>query len=614
MPVHFPFKRFAVPVFMALICSLLLISLSSLNTPSVSAASLSANDAFSQAASASGVPVSILKGLCYMEGRLSMHGGSPSIDNGFGCMHLVKNAHADTLDQAAQLLQVSVDQLKSDLTTNIRGGAAVLQAEAVQLSSTNSLPTSLADWYGEIANYSHATLHATALMYADAFYKLLQTGFQAQTDSGELVTLAAQVVTPDRATATNFATSSTLPSGCSADPTGDYPAAVNCILDPKIFDCTPPQAVFPPCSYEERTDAGFPLSVNFVVIHDTEGSLQSALNVFQDADPKTSRGALANYIVDSDGTVYQMVPDVDFTYNVGNYWANQHAVGIEHVGFDATGFQWYNASQYLGSAKLVAYLLKKFNLPLDRSSVVAHGTVPSPSAKEINHVDPGPYWMWDYYFKLIHEQGVPYPDLEHTEHTFEVHTPTHLSEGGVESPANYNFFYLYNGPSTASGLIPQAGNGTDMTDETDNIEADISYFYVAKTQDQAGTGDTMYEIWYGEDDHVHDPAQPADTLYFADAKLAWLAVPRETHVTEGFGTLVTLKQSNSTVADVFGDPITQTDRHFLIGAAPNGAVFVSGYTVIEDGTSNMWYEINFNHRQAFVPASEVTVVHAEMAD
>lgn len=33
-------------------------------------------------------------------------------------------------------------------------------------------------------------------------------------------------------------------------------------------------------------------------------------------------------------------------------------------------------------------------------------------------------------------------------------------------------------------------------------------------------------------------------------------------------------------------------------------------TVTEDNTGNLWYEINFDHRQGWVPASEVTLVHS----
>jgi N-acetyl-anhydromuramyl-L-alanine amidase AmpD len=559
--------------------------------------------AFDQASSEFGVPSSLLKALCYMEGRLSNHGGSPSIDNGFGCMHLVNNKSADTLDQAASILHVSANQLKTDIATNIRGGAAVLRAEALQVSSTHTLPTNLAGWYGAVAAYSHATTRSTALMYADALYKIINTGFNAQSDTGETVTLAPQSVTPDTATANPVKGISSLPAGCTVDKNVDYPAAVDCVLDPNIFDCTLSTTVYPPCNYEERTDAGYPLPVDYVVIHDTEGTLQDALNVFQNTDPKTAHGASANYIVDSDGTVYQVVRDADFTYNVGNYWYNQHSIGVEHVGFDATGFQWYNAAEYLGSAKLVAYLLKQYKLPLDRNHVVAHGTVPPPLyTSGPNHVDPGPYWMWDYYLGLIHDQGIPYPHQASTKGTIELHTKKHLDRGGVESPADFNFYYLYNGPSTASGLIPQYSDPTDITDETNNVEPDISYAYLAKVKDPAGTGDTMYEIWYGEDDQAHasTPSQ------FQDGKLVWLAVPPGSDVTEGTGTLVSINESGASQVFVYGDPIP----NYILGGVPNGAVFDSGYTIVQDNSTALWYEINFSHRQAWIPASEVTVVHA----
>ncbi|HEY7414549.1 MAG TPA: hypothetical protein VH593_05115, partial [Ktedonobacteraceae bacterium] len=41
-----------------------------------------------------------------------------------------------------------------------------------------------------------------------------------------------------------------------------------------------------------------------------------------------------------------------------------------------------------------------------------------------------------------------------------------------------------------------------------------SCIYVDKLRDPAGTGDTMYEIWYGEEDQL----QNSTPSYFADAK------------------------------------------------------------------------------------------------
>src|SRR5437879_1077871 len=173
------------------------------------AAGSSASGAFAQASAETGVPAPVLQALCYLEGRLSNHGGTPSIDGGFGCMHLVQNGNADTLDQAAQDLGVGVSQLKVDMPTNIRGGAAVLRDESLALSASHALPTTLAGWYGAVAAYGHASTRSTALMYADAVYGLLGRGFSARTDHGETISLAPEAVTPDRATATAVKAAST---------------------------------------------------------------------------------------------------------------------------------------------------------------------------------------------------------------------------------------------------------------------------------------------------------------------------------------------------------------------------------------------------------------------
>ena len=93
------------------------------------------SQAFNQAAREFHVPVALLKTLCYLEGHMSANDGDPSIDQGFGCMHLVKNTQFDTLDQAAGALGVPVSLLKTDMSTNILGGAYILREDALQLSS-----------------------------------------------------------------------------------------------------------------------------------------------------------------------------------------------------------------------------------------------------------------------------------------------------------------------------------------------------------------------------------------------------------------------------------------------------------------------------------------------
>lgn len=610
---------FALPACLALV----MIALPIVHSIQAARAAGNINQVFDQTSQESGVPVAILKALCYMEGHLSNHDGSPSVDGGYGCMHLVKNnSHAsvskdvgknlgigtdmikdgqtDDLDQAAKDLGVTTDQLKTDMATNIRGGAAVLRDYALQFSSNHTLPSSLADWYGAVAAYSHATTQSAAHMYADAVYKLITNGYSGTTETGETVTLAPQQVQPNMITAANVQTSSSLPAGCTNDGKTEFPGAIDCILDPAVFDCTPlPDGV--PCTY---VSANRPkdLAIDFIAIHDIEGSVQDALTTFQNVKNNVS----IHYIVDSDGTVFQVLHEKDVAFHVGNRWYNDHSIGIEHAGFAGTGFLWYNAAQYLASAKLVAYLAAKYHVPIDHDHIVSHGTVPASTlATSPNHVDPGPYWLWDFYLKLIKGQDPITANKGANSHIVSIHPSTGkkpLGPVGTETPANFNYFYLYNGPSTKSGLVLPPAAPADVTDETVNVETDISYYAVAQQKDQAGTGDTMYEIWYGAEPDANNV--PSNQL--GHGILAWLAVPPGAGQTGSSGTAISLITSGSIVSKVFSKPVSASTNDNVIGDAPNNSIFVSMFTIIEDGTNNLWYEINYNHRQAWVPAAEVT--------
>jgi len=77
--------------------------------------------------------------------------------------------------------------------------------------------------------------------------------------------------------------------------------------------------------------------------------------------------------------------------HAANFLYNDQSVGIEHVGFDATGFTWYNAAQYLGSAKLMPTCSTSTTFLWIIDHIVSHGTVPAAYLKTTpNHVDPGP--------------------------------------------------------------------------------------------------------------------------------------------------------------------------------------------------------------------------------
>jgi hypothetical protein len=527
-----------------------------------------------------GVPASLLEAICYLEGHLSDHGGAPSSDGGYGCMDLARNSQMDTLDQAAKRLGAKVSSVRGSQWLNIAGAAAVLRADAISLSPTHQVPATLGGWYGAVAKYSGAR-HNIAVMYANEVYRIIRTGLTATAPTGEVVRIRPTAVTPDTASARNVTAALALPANCTNNPGTDYAPAVNCIVPTSYAGVT-----------YDTANRPSDLPVIAVTIHDTEETLDNTIATFWNE----SNGVSVHYVVDTDGTVYQCLNEKNVGFQNGNFWYNQRTIGIEHVGVDATGYQWYNATEYLGSAQLVAYLLQKYSIPLDHEHVMSHGTTPSPTlGTSPNHVDPGPYWLWDYYLGLINQQGVPFATGNTPSGVIRFNPSSGQQPdgtGGTETTSNFNFFTLYTQPSTASATLPSKGSPGDITDESNNIETMISYDVLAQQPDQAGTGDTMYEIWYG--------ATLSSSSWTATGTQGWIAVPPGA-AEQGYGTVVTLSGKHGRSVSVYGQPGGTSGN--VIGSTPNGSAYLSPWTVTVSGT--IWYAINFNHRQEWVPASEV---------
>ena len=82
---------------------------------------------------------------------------------------------------------------------------------------------------------------------------------------------------------------------------------------------------------------------------------------------------------------------------------------------------------------------------------------------------------------------------------------------------------------------------------------------------------------------------------------AWIAAPPGS-AEQGYGTVVTLSGRKGKSASVYGQPGGTSGN--VIGSTPAGSAYLSPWTVTVSGTT--WYAINYNHRQEWVPASEVT--------
>ena len=188
----------------------------------------------------------------------------------------------------------------------------------------------------------------------------------------------------------------------------DYPPA---IWDPA-----------PECNWEERTK-----EVSAVVIHYTEGSYAGCISWFKNCDAQVS----AHYVIRSvDGQITQMVREADKAWHART--ANGYTIGIEHEAYGNV-WEFFTEEMYQSSADLVRSICSRYdvidgrrthdrdtldnglclnnglyNLGGEEACVQIRGHQHYPDQ---SHTDPGPYWDWNYYYKLINE-GTPAVILE----------------------------------------------------------------------------------------------------------------------------------------------------------------------------------------------------------
>ncbi len=148
--------------------------------------------------------------------------------------------------------------------------------------------------------------------------------------------------------------------------------------------------------------AGRPGGINMIIIHDTEGSYISAIDRF--IDP--TQGVSAHYVFrSSDGDLTQCVHEADTAYAAGNLPYNQRSIQLEHEGYAAHPGQWYTDVMLLASARLVADICKRYNIPVDRQHIIGHAEVPSEDGTHLggndSHTDPGAGWPWVHYIQMV---------------------------------------------------------------------------------------------------------------------------------------------------------------------------------------------------------------------
>ncbi|GAA4668280.1 N-acetylmuramoyl-L-alanine amidase [Streptomyces chumphonensis] len=608
--------------------------------------------AFTEAAGRHGVPENVLLGVAYLQSRWDQHGGRPSVSGGYGPMHLTDartalarsrphhgNGTEDprgdtarphrtgprpvpdarrppvrlrTLERAARLTGLPPERLRGDAAANVHGGAALLAAAQRELG--RPLSADAADWYGAVAAYTGAAEEGGGTFFADEVVALLRRGAARTTDTGQRVVLPAspglRPVRGERAGAARESTAAECPSDLS------------CSWVPAPYEEFRGDDGSPDYGNHDQAERPAGQRIRYIVVHDIEGSYESALSLVQDPTYVSWHYTLRA----SDGHIAQHVRTEDVAWHAGNWFVNSTSVGLEHEGFLTDPDAWYTEAMYRSSARLVRHLAEQNDIPLDRHHVLGHDNVPGVTTAAIRgmHTDPGPYWDWAHYFELL---GAPFTPAERTgsdtglvtiRPDYATHRPvfTRCDGTGARCPAHGSgAVRLHTAPRADAPLVRDVGLHPDGGHATDGVSDIGARASTGQTYAVAGREGDWTAIWYlGAKAWFHDPAsRPA-------------AVPAR-------GTAVTPRAGADSVpvygraypqADAYPDGVPPQEvsplpyrlragQRYAAGPRVPSEYYVartfdpSGHVVVR---GEPYRQIQFGHRTAFVRAADVRLVEA----
>lgn len=153
-----------------------------------------------------------------------------------------------------------------------------------------------------------------------------------------------------------------------------------------IGEIAKPYVLQMPCTnYNERPDG---TKIDTIIIHHTApfASLTRVGYFFQDVNSRVS----AHFTVGKEGLIVQSVDEANRAWHAGpSSWLgkgnlNDYSIGIEILN-DGDGKDPFTEPQYQALSKLVAYLMKKYDIPLSR--VIGHRDIAIPLGRKIDPAD-----------------------------------------------------------------------------------------------------------------------------------------------------------------------------------------------------------------------------------
>ncbi|MBT2393785.1 N-acetylmuramoyl-L-alanine amidase [Streptomyces sp. ISL-1] len=550
--------------------------------------------------------------------------GNPAIEKTFDAAKMLRSLPEETvdtddprlhtLDKAAELIDGSTDSVKNSTGESIRAGAALL-AE-YQRQATGELPDEPGHWYPAVARFSESPDKKGADLFAKRVFESIKAGERELTTDGQLLTLPADPsVEPVKPSNVPLAAAF---ASTTAVPTPECPSGLNCNYIPAEVPSTGQRNY----TLADRPASGF--GIRQIVIHDTEGSYDGTIAAFQSS---AARGSAHYLIRASDGLVTQMVENKNLAWHAGNWTVNMHAIGLEHEGYAIKAGSWYTEPQYESSATLVKFLAAKYGIPLDREHIIGHDEVPGLLDAKVAgmHWDAGPFWDWNHYMSLLGAPtgaggaGGPLKagQLVRVVPPFTTaNQPTITYNGSTVAKQPANFGYLYTTASTATPIKdPYIPNvlWSDGPNWGNKVLAGGTYV-VAEAQYN------WTAIWYG-------------------GQKAWFYNPGGQYTAPvASGTVVKLKAGAT--ARVYGRSFPEASAYEGTGETaptdnpdylskytfPAGQAYVkAGEAVLGDdyfgstqlrveGKTDLYVPIRYNHRMAWVKASDVELTSSTVPD
>ena len=321
---------------------------------------------FEEAALEFDIPMEILKAIAKVESNWTQMG--PSIDKGWGIMHLVDNSYSNTLNDAAKLLDLNPQVLKDDPKQNIRGMAALI---AFQSERKREELQELEDWFNILKPITGLASEELRELQVYEYYKIVTQGSISKTLWDEEIILEGQSlnIIPYLNPENPFIFSNKAPN------TSDYPPAIPALTS---------------CNFAEGRNHEIDAWVNHWI---GTGTYAGAISWFQNCDAEVS----AHFVIrSSDGEISQVVEVANTAWHCGasGYpYNNSRSIGIEHEATLANPDQWNSMPMLEASATMASYFCDEYEIPktLSLPGIRAHNQMPG-----TNTMCPGnlPWGLW----------------------------------------------------------------------------------------------------------------------------------------------------------------------------------------------------------------------------